>query len=131
MRVAADEIALRHVLDHRRGDVTREGGIVGFAVAHHPAVGRELDEDEVAAAQPGGRVADHERLHVGDFHAWSSRIMAAPFHPTMVEAALVLPLMFLGKTDASTTRRARIDDRARRVRPHAASGDRVIAGARP
>ena len=31
------------------------------------AIGRELDEDEILAAEMGRRIADDERLEIGDF----------------------------------------------------------------
>ena len=69
MRVAADEIALGHVLDHAGRDVAGEGGVVGLAIADDAAVGGQLDEDEIFAADAGRRVADDPGLDVGDFHA--------------------------------------------------------------
>ena len=68
MRIAADEITLGHVLDHPGGDMRRESRVVGLAVADHTAIGGELDEDEIFAADAGWRVADNPGLDVGDFH---------------------------------------------------------------
>ena len=105
VRVAANQIALGHVLDHAGGDMGREGRVVGFAVADHAAVGGELDEDEILAADAGRRIADHEGFDVGDFHVLSSSTISAPFQPVMIEAALVLPEIFSGKIEASMMRR--------------------------
>ena len=63
--------------------------------------------------------------------------MSAAFSATITTAALVLPPTMRGNTDASTTRNpstpctrsCRIDDGVR-VRPHAATADRVMNGVR-
>ena len=69
VRIAPDEIALGEVLDHPRRDMRAERCVVRLAVADDAAVGGELHEDEIAAADAGRRVADNPGLDVGDFHA--------------------------------------------------------------
>ncbi len=81
VRIAPDEIALGAVLDHARRDVRAEGGIVGLAIADDAAVGDDLDEDEILAADAGGRVADNPGLDVGDLHDACSRSRRSSFTP--------------------------------------------------
>src|SRR4051812_10548563 len=105
MRIVADQVTLGHVLDQLRCYVSREGGVVGLAVTDDAAIGGQLDEDEILAADARRRIADYPGLDVGDLHFWSSRTSSAPFHPVMTEAALVLPVMLAGNIEASMTRR--------------------------
>ena len=42
--------------------------IIGFAVAHDTAIGRQLDEQEIAASGLRRRVGDHKGPDIGDFH---------------------------------------------------------------
>ena len=67
-RVGADHVPLADVLDHPRDDVRAERRRVHLADPLDPVVGDELEEDEVAAAEVRGRVADDERLETGDLH---------------------------------------------------------------
>ena len=61
-------MALEHVLDHRHDRLGREARRVDFAYALDPAGGLELEEEEIAAAESGRRVADDEGFQLGDFH---------------------------------------------------------------
>ena len=62
-------MAFEHVLDHRHNRLGREARGVDFACALDPAGGLELEEQEVAAAEGGRRIADYEGFQFGDFHA--------------------------------------------------------------
>ena len=79
MRIAADKVALRHVLDHSGGHVRPESGVVGLAIADHVAVGRQPHEDEILSPDPRRRVAHHPCLHVGNLHlsppGWAAGVL--------------------------------------------------------
>ena len=68
-RLAADHVARDDVLDHPATSVRRDGRDVDLAEALDARVGLELEEDEVAAAVAGRRVADDERADAGDLHS--------------------------------------------------------------
>ncbi len=67
-RVHAHDMPLEHVGDHRLDHLRPEGVAIDLADAGDAVVGRELDEDEVAAAEARRRIADDEGLEVLDFH---------------------------------------------------------------
>ena len=66
--VGPDHVAFADVLDHARQGVRAEGGGVDLADALDAALRRQLDEDEVAAAEVRRRIADDEGLDLGDLH---------------------------------------------------------------
>ena len=68
-RVGADDAAFAQVLDHARDRMGVERYRIDLADALDPAVGRELHEHPVDAAEMGRRIAHNEGLVVGDFHA--------------------------------------------------------------
>src|SRR5271166_3921201 len=61
-------MALEHVLDHRHDRFRREARRVDLADALDPAGSLELEEQKVAAAEGGRRIADNEGRELGDFH---------------------------------------------------------------
>ena len=67
-RIGAFHVALEHVLDHRDDRLGREARRIDLADALDPAGGLELEEQEIAAAESGRRIADDEGLELGDFH---------------------------------------------------------------
>ena len=67
-RVGADHVRVADVLDHAGDDVRAERRPVDLAEPLDAVVGGQLEEDEVAAAEVGRRVADDERLELGDLH---------------------------------------------------------------
>ena len=67
-RIGALDMALEHILDHRHNRLGREARGVDFADALDPAGGLELEEQKVAAAEGGRRIADDESFEFGDFH---------------------------------------------------------------
>src|SRR3954452_947402 len=67
-RISADDVMGENILDHRDDGFRPEARRVDLANPLDPAVCDELQEDEVAAAMKGRRVADDEGLDVGDLH---------------------------------------------------------------
>ena len=68
-RIGALDMMLEYVLDHRHHRLRAEARRIDLADALDPAGGLELEEQEVAAAERGRRIADDEGLELGDFHA--------------------------------------------------------------
>ena len=68
-RIGAHHVALEHVLDHRDDRFGRKARRIDLADALDSAGGLELEEQEIAPAESGRRVADDEGLEFGDFHA--------------------------------------------------------------
>src|SRR6185436_11964068 len=73
-RVRAGDIAAEHVLGHRLDDLRTEAVAVDLADATDAVVGRQLDENEVAAAEAGRRIADDENLDVLCLHGAPSPV---------------------------------------------------------
>ena len=71
-RVHALDVAVEGVLDHGRHGLGAEGVAIAFADAGDAVVRRQLDEDEVAPAPGGRRIADDEDFEVLDFHGLES-----------------------------------------------------------
>ena len=67
-RIGPDHVTRADVLDHAGDDVWPERRGVDLPDPLDPVVGDELEEDEVAPAEVGWRVADDERLETGDLH---------------------------------------------------------------
>ncbi len=67
-RIGAFDVQLEHVLDHRHDRFRREARGIDLAHALDSAGGLELEEEEIAAAEGGRRIADDEGLELGDFH---------------------------------------------------------------
>ena len=61
-------MALEHVLEHRHDRFRREARGVDFSHALDPAGGLELEEQKIAAAEGGRRIADDEGFQLGDLH---------------------------------------------------------------
>ena len=70
-RVRADHVAGADVLDHGGDHMGSEGRGIDLAEAFDAVVGGELQEDEIASAEMGRRVADHVGFDVGDLHGAS------------------------------------------------------------
>src|SRR5271166_1321050 len=89
----------------RRGDPARHGG---QGPRRYPAAtrGDRSRLSALRAAQPRNLyAADRESTAPAAVNeAASSRIIAAPFSPIMIVGALVLPVVTVGITEASTTR---------------------------
>ena len=68
MRIIAANIAIEHILDHLRHQMRRERHAIGLANARDVAIGGQLDEHEVTAAEMRRRVADDERLYIDKLH---------------------------------------------------------------
>ena len=60
----------------------REARGVDFADALDPVVGHELQEQEVAPAEGGRRIADDEGLELGDFHRRLEALRAGTHLPS-------------------------------------------------
>jgi|GEM_PF-1019885 len=60
-----------HRLDHAR----TKGRRIDLAIANHTTGGRQLDEDEIAPAKTGGRIADDEGFERGNLHGALPGIM--------------------------------------------------------
>ncbi len=67
-RIVADHVAGAHVLDHLRHHVGAEGRRIDLAESLDAAVGGQLEEDEIASAEMGRRVAHYPGFDVGDLH---------------------------------------------------------------
>jgi hypothetical protein len=81
--------------------------IIGFDLSF-PKITSDLDPSAYSTSTPGAH-AEYSQPHAADdtcvrAAAESSRIIAAPFSPIMMVAALVLPETIPGMIEASTTR---------------------------
>src|SRR5439155_75910 len=66
-RIRALDMAGIDVLDHLHHHARRKGGVIDFAHALDAVIGDELEENEIAPAGHGRRIADHESLETGYF----------------------------------------------------------------
>src|SRR5262245_11303531 len=73
-RVDAGDVAAEHVLGGGLDDLRAEAVAIDLADAGDAVVGRQLDENEVAAAEAGRRIADDENLDVLCLHGAPSPV---------------------------------------------------------
>ena len=69
VRILPFHVARKNIFAHLRDEMRRERHTVSFAQPGRAIVGLKLDEDEIAPAEVRRRIADHEGLDAGQFHA--------------------------------------------------------------
>jgi hypothetical protein len=66
--VHAEDLALEHILNHRRHGLGAEGGAIAFADASNARIGGEFHKGEIAPAPAWGWIADDKDFEISDFH---------------------------------------------------------------
>ena len=86
-RVAACDVSIEDILDRPHDDAGMHGRRVDLAHALDPVRSGQRQEDEVAPAVRGRRVADDERAKLGDLHAVSAPVVTdGPTRPKATNA---------------------------------------------
>ena len=70
--IGVEHVPFEHVADHRDDRLGGKARRIDFADAFDAAGGPELQEDEIASAEGGPRVADDEGFQIGDLHGTRS-----------------------------------------------------------
>ena len=68
MRIIASDISAKHILDHLGDKMRLERNAIGLANPGNAGICRDLHKDEIATTKMRWRIANNERLDIGQLH---------------------------------------------------------------